>query len=260
MNLHKSKRALPKGFTILEVLISMIIVALVLTIVYSAFSAGSRVCKFGSQRAQIFHSARLAMQDIIQSIENLEFGTNDYYRFLGEAHSGSSAGKYSVDADELEFATTTKPTFINERWHAGLARVRYVLNSDTTTGDTILEKWVAEVDDEDFKDAYVLELSKNIVGMTFRYLSDDDYKESWDSDDKDDKEKLPEVVEITFYIKEGDEVIPFRSGALIPNMVVGEKMKSVKSTRSTKNSQRPNTMPGGAGTTIPKPVKRAPAK
>jgi len=236
----------------------MVIVALVLTIVYSAFSAGSRVCKFGSQRAQIFHSARLAMQDIIQSIENLEFGTNDYYEFIGESHSGRSAGGKSVGEDVLEFATTTKPTFINERWHAGLARVKYILNSDGKDGQTILEKWVADVEDEDFKDAYVLELSKNIVGMTFRYFNDGDFDESWDSDNKDDDEKLPEFVEITLYIEEGDIVIPFRSGALIPNMVVSEK---VKHSRKKKSAQQPGTStPGGAGATIPKPVKKSTAR
>ena len=230
----------------------MIIVALVLTIVYSAFSAGSRVCKFGSQRAQIFHSARLAMQDIIQSIENLQFGTNDYYRFLGESDSGSAGGQ-SVGADELEFATMTKPTFIDGRWHAGLARVKYVLNSDSKDGGTVLEKWVADVEDEDFEDAYVLELSKNIVGITFRYYDDGDYDESWDSDDKDNDKKLPEFVEITMYVKESESVLPFRSGALIPNMIVAQK---IKRRGGTKNTAKPSSArPGGAGATVPKPVK-----
>ncbi len=256
MSLLVNKRETSSGFTILEVLVSMIIVALVMTIVYSAFSAGSKVCSFGSQRAQIFHSARLAMQDIIQSIENLKYGTNDYYEFVGKSHSGSSVGGKTVGEDELEFATSTKPTFIDGRWHAGLARVKYVVDKDTKKSDAaVLEKWVTDLEDEDFKDAYVVELSQNIVGISFRYYDDNDYDDSWDSDTK---EKLPELVEITFYIQEGDNIILFRSGALIPNMIVGKKAR--KSNSSSKTPAPPNTTPGGRGTTIPQPGKKSTIK
>ena len=234
MNFFKIKNNASNGFTILEVLVSMIIVALVMTIIYSAFSAGSKVCKFGSKRAQIFHSARLAMQDIIQSIENLEYGTNEYFVFVGKSQSGKSIGGESVGEDELEFATSTEPTFIDGRWHAGLARVKYVIEKDRKDPNaTVLEKWVTELDDEDFKDAYVVELSQNIVGVSFRYYDDNDYDDSWDSDTK---EKLPELVEVTFYIQEGDNVILFRSGALIPNMIVGKKVEKSNSTPSTESN------------------------
>jgi len=251
-------RKTSSGFTILEILISMVIVALVMTIVYSAFSAGSKVCSFGSQRAQIFHSARLAMQDIIQSIENLEYGTNDYYEFIGKSNSGTAPGGKSVDEDELEFATSTSPTFIDGRWHVGLARVKYVLAKDKKNNNsTVLEKWVADIEDEDYKDAYVLELSHNIVGMTFRFHDENDFDDSWDSDTK---EKLPEFVEITFYVSEGESVSPFRSGALIPNMRVGKKVKNAKDS-SEDQKQPANVTPGGPGTTAPKPksAKKAPA-
>lgn len=255
MNLPVNKRETSSGFTILEVLISMIIVALVMTIVYSAFHAGSKVCSFGSQRAQIFHSARLAMQDIIQSIENLEYGTNEYYSFIGKSQAGSSVGGETVGEDELEFATSTKPTFIDGRWHAGLARVKYVIEKDSKDANaTVLEKWVTDLEDEDFKDAYVIELSKNIVGISFRYFEDNDYKDSWDSDTE---EKLPELVEITFHIQEGDNIILFRSGALIPNMRVGKKAVKSKSPNQTPN--QPNVRPGGKGTTIPKPGAKGPS-
>jgi len=256
MSLLVNKRETSSGFTILEVLVSMIIVALVMTIVYSAFSAGSQVCSFGSQRAQIFHSARLAMQDIIQSIENLKYGTNDYFEFVGKSHSGSSVGGKTVGEDELVFATSTKPTFIDGRWHAGLARVKYVIDKDTKKSNvSVLEKWVTNIEDEDFKDAYVVELSQDIVGISFRYYEDNDYDDSWDSDTK---EKLPELVEITFYIQERDNIILFRSGALIPNMIVGKKAR--KSNSSNKTPTQPNTTPGGKGTTIPQPGKKSTIK
>ena len=156
------------------------------------------------------------------------------------------------------FATSTSPTFIDGRWHVGLARVKYVLEKDKKNNNsTVLEKWVTDIEDEDYKDAYVLELSHNIVGMTFRYYDEGDFDDSWDSDTK---EKLPEFVETTFYVSEGESVSPFRSGALIPNMRVGKKVQNAKD--SSKDQKQPaNLTPGGAGTTVPKPKsgKKAPA-
>ena len=69
---HKDCGGGPHGFTLLELMLALVIMAMVLTMVYSAFSASSRACRFGVERAQIFHTARIAMQDIVQSIENID--------------------------------------------------------------------------------------------------------------------------------------------------------------------------------------------
>jgi prepilin-type N-terminal cleavage/methylation domain-containing protein len=210
------------GFTILEVLLSVMIVGLVLTVVYSAFRAGSNACRYGSDRAQIFHSARIAMQDIIASIENLEYGTNKYFAFIGKSGSAIAPNGESVGDDTVEFATSTQPTWRDGRWQAGLARVRYQVERGHSSRigqehDTVLEKWVTHIEDEQFDDAYIDELSDSIVGLEFAYLDENDYDETWDTDVK---ERLPEVIEVTVYVKENDVIHPFRSAALIPLMRV----------------------------------------
>ena len=221
MKLYPKHKIKADGFTIMELMLATIIVAMLMTIVYSAFSVGSKACQVGGERAQIFHTARLAMQDIILSLENLEFGKTNYFAFVGKSGSASSKGK-SVPDDELEFATTTDPTLKPDgRWQAGLARVKYVINRDaegrrdkkSTKKNVVLEKWVARIDDEDFDDAYKIDLSYDIVGLDFEYLSEDDYDDSWDSELK---EELPEVVKITLAVQTDKEVHLLRSGAMIP--------------------------------------------
>jgi prepilin-type N-terminal cleavage/methylation domain-containing protein len=211
-----------QGFTVLEVLLSVLIVGLVLTVVYSAFRAGSQACRFGSERAQVFHTARIAMQDIVGAIENLEYGTNDYYAFIGKSESGIAPNGQSVDDDELEFATSTEPTWRDGRWQAGLARVRYAIGRGRASRigqehDVVLQKWVTSIEDEEFDEAYIDELSDAIVGLDFSYLDEDDYDENWDTDIK---ERLPQVIEITMYVRENDIIHPFRSAAMIPTMRV----------------------------------------
>lgn len=232
------------GFTIIEVLISMVIVAMILTIVYAAFTAGSRACQHGSERAQIFHTARIAMQDIISSVENLEYGTTNYLSFIGKQSSSSVNGE-SVGNDTLTLATLTQPTKIDDRWQAGRARVRYQINrkAESLGDDAVaepaiaLEKLVSRVNDEDLEDAYTLELSRDVVGISLRYFDESDYQDNWDSEIK---ERLPEFVEITLYVREGENIHLLRSGALIPHMTLGKRARGGSSTPPTLDRSTPS--------------------
>jgi len=213
----------PGGFTLLELMLALSIMAMVMVAVYASFSAGSKACRYGSQRAQIFHGARLAMQDIIQSIENVEFGETNTLAFEGRRGSSSVKGK-SVGDDELEFATLSSPVLLDGLWRAGVCRVRYRINRDATKAEgkesTIrLEKQIARLSDLKFDDAYTIELAPNVVGLSLRYLDEENFDSEWDSEDK---HKLPETVEITMYVaEEGSELIhQVRSSAMIPNMKV----------------------------------------
>jgi len=258
MNSGFSLKRRAAGFTIMELMLAIMIVGMILTIIYSAFSVGSKACKVGNERAQIFHTARLAMQDIILSLENLEFGATNYLSFIGESGSASSKGE-SVPDDELEFATTTSPALKPDgRWQAGLARVKYVINRKASAKRgkrnskdlTVLEKWVTRVDDVEFDEAYVVDLSYNIVGLDFEYLTEDDYDDSWDSETK---EQLPEVVKITLYVQEDKEVQLLRSGAMIP--VRKRDLKNLGKTKSsTPAKSKSRTIKGGQRTTLPKPL------
>ncbi len=226
------------GFTILELLLSITIVALVMSVVYTAFHAGSMACTFGGERAQNFHSARLAMQDIMQAIENVEYGKTNYLSFVSDGE-GTGSGA----SDSLEFATATKPALLDGRWHAGIARVKYVL-AEGENGP-VLQKWVTRITDEDFKDAYVIELSDTISGIDFKFLEEDDYTELWDSESK---EKLPELVEVTLYVQEGEAAVPYRSAALIPNMKVNPSNQGTRGERTA--------TPGADGRGVQTPVMR----
>lgn len=220
MTCMQRRKTRDAGFTLLELLISVTIVALIVTVVYSAFTAGTRSAQHGSERAQIFHAARIAMQDIITTIENMEFGQTNYLSFVGTDGSASFEG-VSVGDDTLTLSTLTLPARLEDRWFAGRARVQYRINRTAEPrGDlptVALEKLVSRVTDENLDDAYTLELSRDIVGLTLEYFEENAYRQSWDSEFS---RRLPEYVEITLHVREGDTVHLLRSGALIPHMVL----------------------------------------
>lgn len=214
------------GFTLLELMLAITMMAMVLLSVYAAFSAGSKACRFGASRAQIFHTARIAMQDILNAIENVEFGGTNT-AFIGLSQAGGLGG---VGEDELEFATATPPALLDGRWFVGPARVRYRIDhagsSATSKTAPRLVKDVTRLDDELFEDAYTVELSPNVRGLSFLYLDENKYVRDWHSE-RD--QKLPEIVEVTMavYEEETDQTHYLRSAAMIPSMRVrqGERIE-----------------------------------
>lgn len=234
-------RRAPSGFTLLELMLAITIMSMVLVSVYAAFSAGSKACRFGASRAQIFHSARVAMQDILNAIENVEFGGTNT-AFVGLSQSG---GMGSIGEDELEFATSTAPAMLDGRWFVGPARVRYRIDHTGTSASgskgaaARLVKDVTRLDDELFENAYTVELSRNVRGLSFLYLDENKYVREWDSELD---QKLPEVVEVTMavYEEQTDETHLLRSAAMIPSMRVrqGERIE---------RPQTPQPQPDGSG-------------
>jgi hypothetical protein len=114
------------------------------------------------------------------------------------------------------------PRFVDERWYAGQSRVRYVVshNVQDENGEVaphVLEKWVTDLDDIDFQNPYVTELSRDVAGLQFTYLAEDEESEEWDSDRED---KLPETIRVTLYVDEpqAERLHALRSAAMIPTM------------------------------------------
>ncbi|MCX7848020.1 MAG: prepilin-type N-terminal cleavage/methylation domain-containing protein [bacterium] len=220
-------RRVPDGFSLLELMLAITIMSMVLVSVYAAFSAGSKACRFGATRAQIFHSARIAMQDILNTIENVEFGDTNT-AFIGVSQPGGLGG---IGEDELEFAANTPPALLNGRWFVGPARVRYRIDHSSTTptgkrAGPRLVKDVTRLDDPLFENAYTIELSPNVRGLSFLYLGERKYVREWNSELD---QKLPEIVEVTMavYEEQTDQTHLLRSAALIPSMRVrqGERIE-----------------------------------
>ncbi|MBR5945649.1 type II secretion system protein, partial [bacterium] len=71
-----------KGFTILELLLTMSIMVMVMTMIQSALAISSKVCTGGRDRAQLFHGARLAMDEMLNAFANMEYASTGKYEFV----------------------------------------------------------------------------------------------------------------------------------------------------------------------------------
>lgn len=206
-----------RGFTILELLLTMSIMVMVMTMIQSALAISSKVCTGGRDRAQLFHGARLAMDEMLSAFGNMEYASTGKYEFVST--TGDLDG-YPVDSVEL--VTLVPPTQLDDRWLAGEARVRYEI-ARTGEGVFVLQKSLCNVSDEELGDNEysVVPLVEGVVGMEINYYDEDgNVTRGWDTSIKEQENSKPYEAEITLFLDLGKRIQPLTSAVMLPTMKV----------------------------------------
>ncbi len=197
-------RVLPRdpvaGFTLLELLVAMTLMAVVGSSLYTALHTGFRAHR----------SALLAVEPTAQAINAVELLKQDILGVLppGSGLAGAfigtdSTGIQGVDADSLEFYTTHIYAD-EEQLIGGLGRVELLLEENTQDEHEncatyrllrqVTTNLLAPKDVEPREQV----LCRNITSMNLRYYDGDGWLDDWDS--TADANSLPKAVEIDIEI------------------------------------------------------------
>jgi general secretion pathway protein J len=176
-----------RGFTLLELLLALSIVAAMLAIVFGGLRVGVRAWQRGEEATQALQHARSISVLLGQSLG----GT---YPYLGSAPAGAQPDLlFQGEADRLSFVTVTPPFGLG----APLAFTAVTLSVDEEgehPGFAIREK--ALPNDEPFELGTPIVVDPTIAGIKFRYLRDAEgsWEETWDGSAE---RMLPRAVEVT---------------------------------------------------------------
>jgi general secretion pathway protein J len=166
------------GFTLLEMMLAVTILALVSASVYSTWSAGQRAWKRGMDVSALFQRERVVMDALAELGEALVFfgGRPDIYAVTG-THDEALG-------DSVSFVTGSDAVLPPGEWAiAGLRRVTLSLQRDQT-GRTYLAivNTPALVGPDDQPQGAPHVLSAEVTGFTVRYrdAGDETWKDSWE--------------------------------------------------------------------------------
>lgn len=198
-----------RGFTLVEVLVAISILAILLTSVYGIFSSVSLARERLDADSAEFHRARVLFDRLGRELR----GT--YYQPRGRdlVFSGNSTDEGAV---ELELTTTAVSPL--SQTGSGIARVHYLLvedQEDAAKGRVLMrsEYPVHEQADEDT--AGMMRLVPGIEAMSLRFYAKGQWQTSWDGTTAG----LPEQVEIALQLhSEGAEPIHFISAFEVPEV------------------------------------------
>ncbi len=171
-----------RGFTLVEVLIALAILAMIVASTFTIFRSSSRSWQKGEERSERYHTARVAMGKMATEISQAVMSEDGLSKFLGS----------SSEISFISFVSTAQGVF-------EMAEIEYWLDEDHK-----LLMRNEEIDpDYDFSTQdYSDILADNISEMEFSYYDGLIWSDTWDSDGKGEDEDskgqgvLPKAVKI----------------------------------------------------------------
>jgi general secretion pathway protein J len=204
------RRGQQGGFTLVEVLVAISILAILFTSVYGIFSSVSLARERLDSDSAEYHRARVLFDRMGRELRGTYFQSRD--RNL--VFSGRT-----VDDGPVELELTTTAVSPLSQTGSGLAKVHYLLvadEEDNADGTMVLmrsEHPVHEASDEGT--VGMMRLVPGIEAMVVRFYSAGEWQREWDGRTSG----LPEMVEITVQLRtEGKQPTSFISAFEIPKV------------------------------------------
>jgi len=203
------------GFTLIEILIAIFILATVLTTVYAAYTGTFRLMKDTRRGDNIYSMARTAMNRMAKDMESLCSRKGSFRFASGEIEKEGFM--------ELSFLSSAHLNFYDEK-SSGIAVISYFVVEDNEKEGCILkrkdelyrdktEEAEEEAEEEVSRDGGYI-LCEELQSLIYKFYDDsgEEY-DSWDSesDSKTQNDKVPSVVSIRMdFINPDDRDRPYR--------------------------------------------------
>jgi len=198
-----------RGFTLIEVLVAVSLLAILLTAVYGIFG-GVNSAKLRLDRDSAdYHLARVIFDRFGRELHGVYFRSGDQTTMF-------RGGKNDQDEPFLEL-TTTAVTLLSDTG-SGISEVRYRLAPDqeADTGRQVLlrgersrQSAAAPVDDR------MMRLAPDVASLALRFYTGGRWLEQWDAR----QSGLPQLVEVSLVVgKEEQQRIPFITTFEIPDV------------------------------------------
>ncbi len=211
---RNKKPANARGFTLLEILIAVTVLATVLAVTYGSFSAVTDEVKSARDVAEVYQTARITMDRMSMDLQNAFVrsdgsASDDVYRFVCEQTSPD------ISFRKFSFSSTAHMAMVPDQVGLDLCRISYELRKDEkektyTLYRTDVPLFAAPTRDNTIPVVIGLGFTKFTVSF---YDSSEQPVYGWDSEGTGQKAKLPKRVEVSFIIKGPDgKEYPFVSG------------------------------------------------
>jgi general secretion pathway protein J len=200
-----------RGFTLIEVLVAISLLAIVLTTVYGVFGGvNSAKVRLESDSAD-YHLARVVFDRLGRELHGVYFRPDDQTTmFRGGVN----------DRDEPFLELTTSAVTLLSATGSGISEIRYRLAPDeeADAGRRVLlraerprQSATIAVDDR------MMRLAPNVASLSLRFFSEGQWEEQWDAR----QGGLPQLVEISLVIGQDEQRrVPFTTTFEIPDISV----------------------------------------
>ncbi len=236
-----------QGFTLIEVMISMTILAFISIGIFQAQTQTFRLRESLSAEAEFFNAVRLSMDilgrdissiyspslirlapqnkdeakepsEILQRVMTSDAGHTSAFWLGATDESGIRPSRFNGSTNKVSFVTLSHARIYRDSAESNFSKISYELARDdeNTSGSTyvlIRTESANAFDDDDRRDRKYQRrypILRGIKKLTYRYWqkSRDRWDSSWDNDKEEYKEKFPDIIEATLEV-EGPQRLSF---------------------------------------------------
>jgi prepilin-type N-terminal cleavage/methylation domain-containing protein len=205
-----------RGFTLLEVMIAVVILAIAMAIAFQTFSAVTRAWTGGRAMMDKTHHGDFVLGQLSSALRSMAFFTNSQEQCGFRIKNNSTGeGKQTISW------VTASSAFIppgEDAYSHGAHRIEVGGGTDKDGVDGLVVTVWPYLADEEKVEKKSWFVSENIKGLSCKVYDTNEEKNSWE-DTWEYSNKVPGLVEITLYaepVKEYDEPVEFRQIIEIP--------------------------------------------
>ena len=198
-----------QGFTLLEMLVAVVIIAVILGVIYGAFAGTSRTYTLLETNEDVYQTAQTFLAMISRELRAASFRSTGSQGFMGV---GGDADLEDKETDAIYFVTRSHRRSRSNSKEGFLAEIGYFFDTETLSDEKMLIKSIDTTVDGDLEaGGRLYPLTDRVDSLKFSYYNkkDDTWLEEWDGQKMG---RLPDriQVEVAILDKEG-HVTPFRT-------------------------------------------------
>jgi type II secretion system protein J len=159
-----------KGFTLLEVLVSMTILVIIMAAVYSAYTTNVEAIQIARQNGEVHQSARIVLDRMTKDLQSALIQVNASSEKIKLGLVGEAREINGRRADRINFTTVTHLPLTEKGPASDLCEIGYLVNEDTEENVLVLLRRDDSSVDEDFTEGGSLqEVARNVMEFTLTY-------------------------------------------------------------------------------------------
>jgi general secretion pathway protein J len=218
-----SSRATTRGMTLLEILVSITILAVISLLIYGAFDSMNRGRKGEAMRSERAHQGREAILRMTRELQSAFLSLHNPQNTALITRTTAFIGKSGAGFDRLDFVAFAHRRIERDAKESDQCEVGYSAQKDPESEDKmdLLRREQTPVDIYPNKGGIVSVLAENVLDLRFRYMEPltAQWLENWDTTSPSGQPgRLPLEVKISLVLKglpNGDSY-PFTTKVWLP--------------------------------------------
>ncbi len=192
-----------KGFTLIELMLSAVILTIIISVVYACFRGALSAHKRTEAKIELYQNARIALEQISMDVRST-FADSQFIGF--DRTSGDN------DTDVLDFVTVKGGFSEGDSVdYYDLYEVGYFIDSDASTLEEGLQRRVQKIPDNDVQTGGIVsELAPMVKSLDLKYKDKSQWKSTWGIDESrkiplGEIGNLPLAVEVSLTVGDASE-------------------------------------------------------